>query len=44
MNLLISGIVGAVLSSVVLIGGVQAYSGGDPEPLSEEQLYSYSDE
>ncbi|WP_267128536.1 MULTISPECIES: hypothetical protein [unclassified Nocardioides] len=44
MNLLISGIVGAVLSSVVLIGGVQAYSGGDPESLSEKQLYSYSDE
>lgn len=44
MNFIISGVVGAVLSSVVLIGGVQAYQGGDPEPLSEDDLYSYSDQ
>lgn len=44
MNFAISAVVGGLLSSVVLIGGVQAYQGGDPKPLSEDQLYSYSDQ
>ncbi|WP_301539662.1 hypothetical protein [Nocardioides sp. zg-DK7169] len=44
MNFLISGAIGAVLSSVVLIGGVQAYSSSEPDILSEDQLYSYSDQ
>ncbi|WP_264674361.1 hypothetical protein [Nocardioides dongkuii] len=44
MNFIISALVGGVVAGVALVGGVQAYQGGDPEPVSDEVLYSYSDQ
>ncbi|MDZ5620573.1 hypothetical protein SFC88_07045 [Nocardioides sp. HM23] len=43
MNVIISSIVGALASGALLVGGVQAYqSGTDQEPVSKNELYTYS--
>lgn len=44
MNLIISAIVGGLTASVVTIGGIQAYQGSDPKPVSNEQLFEYASE
>jgi hypothetical protein len=41
MNIIISIIVGALASTTVLVAGVNAQQ-GDQTPVSEEKLYSYS--
>ena len=43
MNIIISTIVGALASTVVLVAGVNAAQ-SDHKPVSEEKLYSYSDQ
>ena len=43
MNLLISAVLGAGLAAVAAVGGVNAYQ-GDPQPVSQNDLYSYADE
>ena len=43
MNAVIALVVGAVLSTVTLIGGVNAYQ-GNPEGVSAASLYTYADE
>jgi hypothetical protein len=42
MNTLIGGAVGVVLALFGVVGGVSAYN-GNPEPVSQSNLYSYSD-
>lgn len=41
MNIIISTIVGALASTAVLVAGVNAQQ-ADQKPVSEEKLYSYS--
>jgi len=43
VNVLISAILGLGLASAATIGGVSAYQ-GDPQPVSQNDLYSYADE
>jgi len=43
VNVLISALLGAGLAFVAAIGGVNAYQ-GDPQPVSQNNLYSYADE
>ena len=42
MNTIIGGAVGVVLALFGVIGGVSAYQ-GSPDPVSQSNLYSYSD-
>jgi hypothetical protein len=41
MNLIISAVVGGLVASAVTIGGIQAYQGADPKPVSNEKLFEY---
>ena len=43
MNTIIAAVVGALASSAVLVAGVNAVH-GDQTPVSNEKLYSYSDQ
>lgn len=43
MNIIISTIVGALASTVVLVAGVNA-ANNDSKPVSNDELYSYSDQ
>lgn len=43
MNTLIAAAVGALASTVVLVAGVNAAQ-SDHKPVSEQKLYSYSDQ
>lgn len=43
MNLIISSIVGALAAGAVLVGGVQAAQ-SDQKPVSESEVYTYSNE
>lgn len=43
MNTIIATVVGALASTVVLVSGVNAAQ-GEHKPVSNEQLYSYSDQ
>ncbi len=43
MNIIISTIVGALASTVVLVAGVNA-ANNDHKPVSNDKLYSYSDQ
>ncbi|MFC7503255.1 hypothetical protein ACOACQ_00940 [Nocardioides sp. CPCC 206347] len=43
MNTIIATVVGALASTVVLVGGVNAAQ-GEHKPVSNEKLYSYSDQ
>lgn len=40
MNSVIAAVVGGILSTVTLLGGVNAYQ-GEPEGVSSDQLYKY---
>ena len=49
MNIIISAIVGALASTTVMVGGVTAVkcgqdACGEPAKVSNEKLYSYSDQ
>ncbi|MFD0804592.1 hypothetical protein ACFQ0K_00725 [Nocardioides caeni] len=44
MNLIISAVVGGLVASAVTIGGIQAYQGGDPKPVSQDKLVEYASE
>lgn len=43
VNAIICAVVGGLLAGVSVFGGVSAYQGGDPEPVSENDLYEYAD-
>lgn len=43
MNIIISTIVGALASTVVLVAGVNA-ANNDSKPVSNDEIYSYSDQ
>ena len=43
MNLIISMVVSGLAAGAVVVGGVQAYQGGtEQEPVSNNELYTYS--
>lgn len=44
LNAIIAAAVGGALSAITLVSGVNAYTGGDADPVSSQDLYSYSDE
>lgn len=44
MNFVISAIVGCLCASAVSVGAVQAIQGSDQKPVSNEQLFEYSDD
>jgi len=44
MNLIISGVVGGLIALAATFGGVQAYQGGNPEPVSQNKLFEYASE
>ncbi|GAB2878851.1 hypothetical protein [Nocardioides pacificus] len=45
INSLIAAVVGSVLASVTLVGGVNLYqSSSETEPVSSSDLYTYADE
>ena len=43
MNIIVSAVVGSILATAALVGGVQAAQGGDQKPVGADRLYSYSD-
>lgn len=44
MNIIISAVVGGILATAALVGGVHAAQGGDQKPVQADRLYSYSDQ
>ena len=44
MNFFISAVVGTLVAGTVAFGGVQAYQGGDPKPVSQDKLFEYGSE
>lgn len=44
MNFIISAIVGGLVASAVTVGGIQAYQGSEPKPVSNDQLFEYASE
>jgi hypothetical protein len=43
VNAIIGAIVGGLFAGVTVFGGVSAYTGGDPKPVKDKDLYEYAD-
>lgn len=43
VNIIVSAVIGGILATATLVGGVQAAQGGDQKPVGADRLYSYSD-
>ncbi|WP_280637285.1 hypothetical protein [Nocardioides sp. W7] len=44
MNFIISGVVGGLVALTATFGGIQAYQGSDPSPVSNDKLFEYASE
>ena len=43
MNIIVSAVIGGILATAALVGGVQAASGGDQKNVDAPTLFSYTD-